>query len=134
MCLPNENKNQRTNGPVTLTCHLVLGRKGDFALFYNFKQTFVPPSHGGSKRNLALIGPAVSEEKMFEECGRATNDRACLYYKLTHEPKDSGELKINEGLFTNAAVYIKRVYKMKKKREYIHPKITNSFVVLGHSL
>ena len=44
------------------------------------------PWSGGSIWNLALIGPAVSEEKMFEEFGWRTDDRACLYYKLTHEP------------------------------------------------
>ena len=37
--------------------------------------------------NLALTGPVVSEEKMFEECGRRTDDGRtdggdCLYYKL----------------------------------------------------
>ena len=31
-----------------------------------FEHTFVPPSHGESIRNLASIGPVVSEEKMFE--------------------------------------------------------------------
>ena len=31
-----------------------------------FEQTFTPPSHGGSKWNLALIGQAVSKEKKFE--------------------------------------------------------------------
>ena len=30
------------------------------------------PFKGGSKRNLALISQAVSEEKMFEHCGRTT--------------------------------------------------------------
>ena len=35
-----------------------------------FDQTFVLPSHGGSIWNLTLIGPAVSEDKMFKECGR----------------------------------------------------------------
>ena len=34
-----------------------------------FEQTFVPPSHGGSIWNLTLIGQAVSEEKIFTECG-----------------------------------------------------------------
>ena len=34
------------------------------------EHTFVPPIHGGSIWNLALIGPAISEEKMFKECGR----------------------------------------------------------------
>ena len=29
-------------------------------------QTFVPPSQEGSTWNLALIGPLVSEKKMFE--------------------------------------------------------------------
>ena len=29
------------------------------------EHTFVPPSHGGSIWNLTLIGPVVSEEKMF---------------------------------------------------------------------
>ena len=41
----------------------------------------------------------VSEKKMFDSGGqsRLADDRqmteACLYYKLTHEPKGSGELK-----------------------------------------
>ena len=35
----------------------------------SFEQTFVPPSQGGSMWNLTLIGPVVSEEKMFQECG-----------------------------------------------------------------
>ena len=35
-----------------------------------FEQTFVPPSHGDSVWNLASIGPVVSEENMFKECGR----------------------------------------------------------------
>ena len=30
------------------------------------EQTFVPPTHGGSTQNLALIGQAVWEKKMFE--------------------------------------------------------------------
>ena len=44
---------------------------------------------------MAVIYPAVSEEKMFEECGRQTitDDDACLYYKLKHDPKSSGELR-----------------------------------------
>ena len=60
------------------------------------KQTFVPPSHWGSIWNLALYGPAVLE-KIFENGGRTdeqqTDDGACPYYKLTNEPKGSGELK-----------------------------------------
>ena len=53
-----------------------------------FEQTFVPPSHGDSIRNLASIGPVVSEEKMFKACGRRTagRDRLRPTYKLTHEP------------------------------------------------
>ena len=51
--------------------------------------------------NLALIGPAVLEKKIFENGGRTTtddngqrtDDGACLYYKLTNGPKGSGELK-----------------------------------------
>ena len=59
----------------------------------SFEQTLIPPSQWGSINwNLALIGPVVSEEKMFEECGRQT-DGACLYYKLIHEPKGSGGLE-----------------------------------------
>ena len=60
---------------------------------------FVPPAHGGSIWNLALFAPAVSEDKMFEECGwrmtegRTTDKGAFLYYTLTNEPKGSGELK-----------------------------------------
>ena len=60
-----------------------------------------PPTHGGSQWNLASIGPAVFE-KIFEngkwtDKGQTdeqrTDDGACLYYKLTNEPKGSGELK-----------------------------------------
>ena len=35
-----------------------------------FEQTFVPSSRRSSIWNLTLIGPVVSEEKMFKECGR----------------------------------------------------------------
>ena len=37
-----------------------------------FEQTFVPPFHRSSIWNLTLIGPAVSEEKVFKECERRT--------------------------------------------------------------
>ena len=37
-----------------------------------FEQTFVPLSHGDFIYNLALIGPVVSEENMFKECGPQT--------------------------------------------------------------
>ena len=62
------------------------------------EQIFVLPSHLGSIWNLVLIGQAVLE-KIFENGGRWTTDgrRAddvpWLYYKLTYEPKGSGELK-----------------------------------------
>ena len=59
-----------------------------------FEQTFIPPSHGGSIWNLTLTGQAVSE-KMFKECGRRTENGACLYYKLTYEPTSPGELIID---------------------------------------
>ena len=61
-----------------------------------FEPTFVPPSQGGSVWNLALIGPLVLEE-MFENVDIYTHIRtteAYLYYKLTNEPKGSGELTI----------------------------------------
>ena len=63
-----------------------------------FEHSFVPPSHGGSIWNLTLIGQAVSEEKTFKECGRQrrTDNGACLHYKLTYEPKGSGDLTRNE--------------------------------------
>ena len=35
-----------------------------------FEQTFGSPSHEGSIKKMTLIGQAVSEEKMFKECGR----------------------------------------------------------------
>ena len=54
------------------------------------KQTFVPPTHGGSTWNLALIGQVGLEEKVFENGGRTDGP----YYKLTNEPTGSGELKI----------------------------------------
>ena len=63
------------------------------------EQTFVAPAHEGSIWNLALISQVVSEEKMFEKCGRRTDGEACLYYKLTYEPRGSGELKMNMSSF-----------------------------------
>ena len=67
------------------------------------KQTVVPLTHGGSTQNLALIGQAVLEKKMFEIVdGRATDDDdgrrrtdagAWVYYKLTWWAFGSGELK-----------------------------------------
>ena len=54
------------------------------------EQTSVPPIPGGSTWNLALIGQVVLE-KIFENGGR-TDDGPWLYYKVTNEPKSSGEL------------------------------------------
>ena len=42
-------------------------------------------SQGGSKWNLILIGPVVSQ-KTFEECGPRRTTEDCLSYKLTNEP------------------------------------------------
>ena len=54
------------------------------------EQTFIPPSHGGSVWNLTLIGPVVSEEKMFENVDNIhtyiQTTEAYLSYKLTTEP------------------------------------------------
>ena len=61
-----------------------------------FEQTVVPLSHRSSKWNLNVIGPVVSEEKMFKECGRrrrTTTDNGGLpIYKLTKRAFGSGEL------------------------------------------
>ena len=53
-----------------------------------FDQTFVPPHQRSSIWNLTLIGPVVSEEKMFKECGHQTTDdrqttETYQSYKLT---------------------------------------------------
>ena len=56
----------------------------------------VPSSQGGSSENLALIGQAVSEKKVFENCGRRTPDGRWLdRYTIISpcEPNGSGELK-----------------------------------------
>ena len=54
-----------------------------------FEQTFVPPSHGDSIWNLASIGLVVSEEKMFKECGRRTDDG-----RMDGQTMDDGGLPI----------------------------------------
>ena len=59
-----------------------------------FEQTYIPPSHRSSIWNLTLIGPVVSEEKMFKECGRRGTTEAYLSFKLTKWAFGSGELKI----------------------------------------
>ena len=52
---------------------------------------FVPPTHRGSTQNLALIGQAILEKKMFEHCRRQShNARPLVYYKLTYEPSAQG--------------------------------------------
>ena len=61
------------------------------------EHTFIPPSHWGSIWNLALIDQAVLEKKIFENGGRWTDDGSWLYFKLSNEPKGSGELKINSS-------------------------------------
>ena len=43
--------------------------------------------------NLALTGQVVLKKKIFANGGRRTDDGPWLYYKLTNEPKGSGELK-----------------------------------------
>ena len=43
-------------------------------VMWPFEQIFVPPSNGDSIWNMASIGPVVSEEKMFKECGWQTTD------------------------------------------------------------
>ena len=52
------------------------------------KQTFFPPTHGGSIWNLASIGPVASEEKMFWNVDVQRTAEACLYYKFTSESSD----------------------------------------------
>ena len=61
-----------------------------------FKHTFVSPSHEDSIWNLASIGPVVSEEKTFKECGRQTD---YLSYKLTNEGLDGVHWLENNGHF-----------------------------------
>ena len=67
-----------------------------------FEQTFLPPSHRSSIWNLTLIGPVVSEKKMFKKCRRwqttydgrrrrTTGDGGLP--KLTKWAFGSGELK-----------------------------------------
>ena len=79
------------------------GHLGHVTQTWPYEQTFVPPSHWGPIWNLALIAPAVLEKKSFENGGRTynrwtthgqqtTDDGPWLYYKLTNEPKGSGEL------------------------------------------
>ena len=50
-----------------------------------------------------------------------TTDRACLYYKLTYEPKDSGELK-NEGTMPGTTFAPLKVY----GNFHLHSRVSNS--------
>ena len=69
-----------------------------------FEQTFVPPSQGGSTWNLASIGPVVSEKK-FETHTHTRTTEAYLSYKLTTEPKGSGELKTVDKIPAKQSLY-----------------------------
>ena len=62
-----------------------------------FEQTVVPLSHRSSIWNLTFIGPVVSDEKIFKECGRWRTTGAYLSYKLTKSAFGSGELKITQN-------------------------------------
>ena len=72
-----------------------MGMVAILTMWQPFEQIFVPPFQGRS------ICPKISEEKMFENVDNiytyiSTAERtteAYLYYKLTNEPKGSGELK-----------------------------------------
>ena len=61
-----------------------------------FEQNFVPPFH-----EIWLWLPKRFLRRRCLKSGddrrrRRTDNRACLYYKLTYEPKGSGELKIEQ--------------------------------------
>ena len=64
------------------------------------EQTSIPLTHEGSTWNLDLTGQVVLEKKIFENGGWTDGGRTdgpWLYYKLTNEPKGSGELKNPEA-------------------------------------
>ena len=63
------------------------------------EHTVVPPSHWGSIWNLALICPAVLRKTFWRwwTDGQWMDDGPWLYYKLTIEPKGSGELKTHSS-------------------------------------
>ena len=48
-----------------------------------FEQTFVPASKGVFIWNLSLIGPVVSEEKMFENVDGRTDGRRSDWYTIS---------------------------------------------------
>ena len=65
-----------------------------------FEQTFVPPSLGVSIWNLSSIGPVVSEEKMFENVDRRTDDGR------TTDPGVTGILIAHLGAFGSGELKI----------------------------
>ena len=56
------------------------------------RDRFVPPSHGSSTLNLILIGQAVSEEKIFKECGRQTTED-----RQTNDRRQTDERQTDDG-------------------------------------
>ena len=91
-----------------------------------FEQTFIPLSQGGYTWNLASIDPVVSEEKMFENVDNVhtyppMDERGYLYYKLTYEPKDSGELKTDIWHQLHSVHFMVKICKIKNK--YVLTKI-----------
>ena len=64
---------------------------------------FVPPIQGGFTDNLALIGPALSEKKMFEHCERRR-------WKTTDGRRTMGILQAHRsgGLINLPVVYCRR--------------------------
>ena len=58
----------------------------------DFVRVFIIYGRGGHFGHVTKT--PILEEKIFENCGRRTDDGPWLYYKLTNEPKGSGELKI----------------------------------------
>ena len=67
-----------------------------------FDQTFFPSSYGSSIWNFTTIGPVVSGEKLFKECGRHTTYEGGLPILDAHQ---SGELNLRRAqLFWNVIV------------------------------
>ena len=85
-----------------------------------------------------FIGPVVSEEKMFENVdnGRRTDDGrttdAWLYYKLTYEPKGSGELTTEIPKMMNALIQFIGIEES-TRHKWVNSYLTNS-AVRGFSL
>ena len=70
--------------------------------------------------NLAVIGQVVLEKKIFENGGRTddgrTDDGPWLYYKLTNEPKASGEQKKNNIFFVSWRNSLRQNLKISEKQ------------------